>query len=224
LANPRGAGRKPLLTQQSIVDAALRLVDRDGLDALTIRSVAAELGVKSASLYWHFPSKETLLDRLADEVLSGLAPTAARPDWRATLRDGALALFRHLRARRDAARLRAGRLVTGPNTLRLMEAGLSVFVGAGFSPRAAAFASHALHIYVLGSVIFAEAPLSAIEAEGATAAEAREAARRALEVLPPTQFPTVTALAAPLTEGDAEARFLYGLDRFIDGIAAGAHP
>ena len=219
LGNPRGAGRKALISQESIVEASMRLLERDGLEALTIRNVAAELGVKSASLYWHFTSKEALIDRLADEVLEGLPQVPAAPTWRETLRLRALALFRHLASRRDAARLRAGRLVTGPNTLRWMEAGLSVFRGAGFSPEAAAFASHALHVYAVGSAIFATTPLSALEAEGGAASEALAAARHTFESLPANTFPNIVALSAPLTEGGPEARFLYGLDALIDGIA-----
>jgi TetR/AcrR family tetracycline transcriptional repressor len=216
--NPRGAGRKPLLSQTAIVAAAMRLIEREGLDALTIRNVASELGVKSASLYWHFPSKEALVDRLADEVLEGLAPTPPRDDWRDDLRVGALALFRHLRARRDSARLRAGRLVTGPNTLRWMEAGLVVFRRAGLSDTDAAYASHAVHVFTLGSVIFAASPLSADHTRGGSAAAALAAARGAFQALEPTRYPNIVELAAPLTEGDAETRFLYGLDCLIAGM------
>ena len=69
LGNPRGAGRKALISQESIVEASMRLLERDGLEALTIRNVAAELGVKSASLYWHFTSKEALIDGIARSSL-----------------------------------------------------------------------------------------------------------------------------------------------------------
>ena len=86
--------------------------------------------------------------------------------------------------------------------------------------RDAAFASHALHVYIQGCVIFAQTPLSARAAAGAPANEALDAARVAFASLPPAHFPNLVALARPLTEGDADARFLYGLDCLIAGIAA----
>src|SRR5579864_3217812 len=185
----RRGGRKALLTREGIVAAAMRLVERQGYDALTIRNVAAELGVKSASLYWHFPTKEALVDRLADEVLADLEHAPPSDDWRRDLREGSLRLFRYLLSKRDAARLRAGRLLTGPHSLRLMEAGLGAFRRAGLSPRDAAFASHAVHVYVVGFVIFAVSPLSAVEADGASPEEALAAAHATFASLSPAAFP-----------------------------------
>ena len=214
-------GRKPLLTREAIVAAALRLLNRDGYDALTIRALAAELGVKSASLYWHFPTKDALVDQLADELLADLDLTEPpSADWRADLRERSFLFYRHLLSKRDAGRLRAGRLLTGPNTLRWMERGLALFRRAGLDGRDAAFASHALHVYVQGFVIFAQAPLSARAAEGAPDDEALGAARAVFASLPTAAFPNIVVLAGPLTEGDTDARFLYGLDCMIDGIAA----
>ena len=216
-------GRKPLLTSESIVSAAAGLLEREGLDALTIRNVAAALGVKSASLYWHFPTKEALIDRLADEILADLDPRGpATDDWRADLRERSFRFYKYLLSRRDAGRLRAGRLLTGPNTLRWMEQGLAFFRRAGLDGRDAAFASHALHVYIQGFIIFAQSPLSARAANGGSPEQALEAARATYAALPPDAFPNLTALAWPRTEGATYARFLYGLDCMLDGIAARA--
>ena len=212
----RRRGRKPRLSQPLIVGAAMRVLARDGLDGLTIRGIAAELGVKSASLYWHFPTRDALVDRLADELIAGL-PTerATTADWRTSLRDGSCELFRRLTSVRDAARVRSGRLVTGPNTLRWMEAGLDLFRRAGLNEVAAAYASHAVHVYTVGFVLFTAAPLSA----GASREAALSAARGAFAGLERATYPNLVAMAGPLTEGAPETRFLYGLDRLIDGIA-----
>jgi TetR/AcrR family tetracycline transcriptional repressor len=216
-------GRKPLLTGAAIVAGAMRVLEREGFDALSIRNVAAELGVKSASLYWHFPTKEALLDQMADEMLADFnIDGPAREDWRDELRERSFRYFKHLLSKRDSGRLRAGRLLTGPNTLRWMERGLAVFRRAGLDARDAAFASHALHVYIQGFVIFATAPLSAAEAEGAPTGKALADARAVFASLPAAAFPNVVAMAGALTSGDADARFLYGLDCLIAGIAAGA--
>ena len=221
---PGRPGRKPLLSQQAIVAAALRVLARDGLAAVTVRNVAAELAVKSASLYWHFSTKEALLDRLADEMLADLDPGGPPlNDWRADLRERSFRLYRHLLAKRDAGRLRAGRLLTGPNTLRWMERGLGAFRRAGLDGEDAAFASHALNIYIQGAVIFAQSPLSAHAAGGVSPADTLAATRMLFAELPAADFPNIVALAGPLTEGGAYTRFLYGLDCMLDGIAARAH-
>jgi TetR/AcrR family tetracycline transcriptional repressor len=212
-------GRKPTLSPQAIVAAALRVLERDGYEGLTIRGVAAELGVKSASLYWHFATKEQLIDQLSDEVLAGLEAPSPSGDWRQDLRERALVLYRRLTETPGAARLRAGRLVTGPNTLRWMEQGLAIFRRAGLTPFDAAFTSHATHIYIVGAALFAVTPLSAVSADGGSRRAALAAARETFSSLPAETFPNLTSFAEPLTEGGHEARFLYGLDRMIAGIA-----
>lgn len=219
----RGVGQKLGLSRPQIVAAAMRVLQREGYDALTIRNVASELGVKSASLYWHFATKDELADQLADEILADFDPgEAGKASWQEDLRGGSLRYFQHLMSKRDAGRLRAGRLVTGPHTLRWMERGLSVFRRAGLAPLEVAFASHAVHVYIQGFVIFASSPLSAAEASGVSADAARAAARSVFADLPAETYPNVRALAGPLTEGRGEERFLFGLDCLIAGIAARA--
>jgi TetR/AcrR family tetracycline transcriptional repressor len=215
---PPQTRRRRRLTREAIVAAAADLLQREGFEAVTIRNVAAALGVKSASLYWHVPTKGALEDLLADELLAGHVQRQPSGDWRADLRAGSLNLLRHLLARRDAGRVLAGRLVAGPNTLRWMEDGLGPFRAAGLSDRDAAFASHALHVYVVGFVIFQGADLSGAATEGRPRAEVLAGARDLFANLPADEFPNVRALAADLTAGDAEGRFLFGVDCFIDGL------
>lgn len=210
--------QRPGITRVHIVTAAMAVLQRDGYDALTIRNVATELGVKSASLYWHFRTKEELEDLLADEVLSDFKLPPPRDDWRDELRDSSLRLFKHLLSKRDASRLRAGRLLTGPNTLRWMERGLQTFRRAGLDNRGVAYASHAVHVYIQGFVTFASSRLSATQADGATPGEILNSTRATFASLPADIYPNIVALAEPLTEGDRDRRFLFGLDCLIAGI------
>jgi TetR/AcrR family tetracycline transcriptional repressor len=197
----------------------MRILERDGYNALTTRNLADELGVKSASLYWHFRTKEELEDLLADEELADFDVEGwSRDDWQEELREGAFRLFKHLLAKRDAGRLCAGRLATGPNTLRWMERGLGIFRRAGLNAHDAAFASHAVHVYIQGFVIFTLAPLSSLQAKGLSRREVVNATKRTLARLPVATYPNVVALADALTERDAEGRFLFGLDCLIAGI------
>src|SRR5215472_14462241 len=97
---------KPRLTRSEIVAAAVRVLERRGHAELTIRNVASELGVKSASLYWHFETKEELEDELADALLADLKPSqAVSVEWRQELRDSAIRFYRHLKSKRDVSLL-----------------------------------------------------------------------------------------------------------------------
>jgi|SRR5690348_5019176 TetR/AcrR family tetracycline transcriptional repressor len=212
------ARRKRNLTLQQIVEAAASLLQRRGYDALTIRNVAELLGVKSASLYWHFKTKDDLEERLADEMFADLIPAEPTDDWRMDLRNGSLRLRAHLLSKRDAGRILAGRLGAGPNRLRQMEAGLGPFLRAGLDARGAAFASHAVHVYVQGFVIFETSPLAAAERKGKSRRRVLDDTRRTLAKLSKSAFPNITALADALTIPDGEGRFLYGLDCLIAGI------
>ena len=219
LKNQKQRGKRDL-TRGKIVAASLRVLEHRGYGALTIRNVAAELGVKSASLYWHFRTKEELEDELADELLAGLkSDDKPEKSWRDELRELATRFYRHLKSKRDASALLAGRFVTGPNALYWMERGLRIFRRAGLSDREAAFASHAVRVYVQGFVTFENGPLSALQARGASHARILSATRKKLAALPVSEFPNVVALAAALTEPDDGERFLFGLDLLIAGLA-----
>ena len=96
------------LDRAAIVDAALGLLDRDGVDGLSTRKLAAELGIRGPSLYWHFKNKRELLDHIAERLFRE-APPPPRPvearefDRRAWLEAGARGLRRAALAYRDGA-------------------------------------------------------------------------------------------------------------------------
>src|SRR6266545_4694662 len=73
---PMGGSRRPGLTRQTMIETALLLLDEVGLDGLTVRRLAAELGVQSPSLYWHIRTKQELLDGMADTIVqaAGMGP------------------------------------------------------------------------------------------------------------------------------------------------------
>src|SRR3954447_26491116 len=105
------------LTRELIVDAALALLERDGLQGLSMRRLAAELGTGAASLYWHVGDKEELLSLLLDRIVGEAEmPEPGRDDWREQVKESARAARRLLTSRRDAAQLSMGRIPTGPNS------------------------------------------------------------------------------------------------------------
>ena len=93
------------LTRERLVEAALALIDDDGLDALSMRALADRLQVKAASLYWHVRDRNELLELLADEILQSVSRPRTRPTWRETVKAVAGALHRGLAAHRDASRI-----------------------------------------------------------------------------------------------------------------------
>ncbi|TDD67442.1 TetR/AcrR family transcriptional regulator [Actinomadura darangshiensis] len=79
---PRG-GRRPKLTREAIVETAIKVADAEGLDAVSIRRIAGELGVRAMSLYTHIDAKEDLLDLMVDEVAEEVLVKGELPDgWR----------------------------------------------------------------------------------------------------------------------------------------------
>ena len=182
---PRAGSEQTALTQDALVQAALVVLERDGLDALSMRRVAAELGLQAASLYWHVRNKEELLELLADAALAGMDLSATAGTWREQAWVLAHRYRALLKSRRDVPRLIAGRFVVGRHASTMMEHVLGVFREAGFSPGGAAAAMYLLSVtYVQGFVLQEMNPMRAVEALGGTPAEAMEAVSAELAGLP----------------------------------------
>lgn len=123
---------RPPLDRAAIVSAALKLLDEVGLDQLSTRRLAAELGVKGPSLYWHFRNMAELRDLMADQLLNDALPSPdAYDDWKAWLAEGARAYRRAALSHRDGARILAAARPTearranrfAPNVARLQREG-----------------------------------------------------------------------------------------------------
>jgi AcrR family transcriptional regulator len=145
------------LDRQSVVRAALRLLDQVGLDGLTVRRLARELDVQAPALYWHFKNKQELLDELATAVFvdaireSGLpSKDATWPEW--TLEFGKW-LRRILLRHRDGARMLSGRYLTDHTLFETMEVALRKLTDAGFSLRDATQGLNTIYCYVVGFAI-----------------------------------------------------------------------
>jgi len=151
--NPSPAAvERPTLDRETILRAALDLMELVGLDGLSTRRLAAELGVKGPSLYWHFRTMGELRDHMADLLLAEVIPPPA-DDWRAWLAEGARAVRRAALSRRDAARLLAGARPTAAGRAARTRANLARLEAAGFGPEQARAAFLSLAHYALGSAL-----------------------------------------------------------------------
>ncbi|MFF7245298.1 TetR/AcrR family transcriptional regulator [Embleya sp. NPDC008237] len=216
-----GVQRRPAVTLDALVRAGLVVLERDGLDALSMRSVAAELGVRAPSLYWHVRDKEELLDLLADGLL-GIGVPALPPirgDWRVELRELAWAFRAFLNRRRDSVRVLMGRFPAGPGMAAVMEHQLAMLDRAGFGRQDAAYITYGLSTLVTGFVYGEQRPISAAVVAGVPVREAVTAIGDTIAAFPADTYPHLVATARELTGPHIDDRFEFVLERFLDGLA-----
>jgi AcrR family transcriptional regulator len=215
----RRPGPTQPLSRDRVLRAALAVLDRDGLDAVSMRRVGAELGVAGMSLYHHVADKAALLDGVFEAILAEMAPPRRTRHWRAALTDRALALRDVLRAHPHALPLFATRPAVTPASLVHVERVLAVLRAAGFGPRAALTAFQVVLALVVGHTLGAHGP----SAGGAPP-------RPAYADLDPRAFPRVREAAPLLATIDPDRELAAGLRALLAGLsprdatAAGSAP
>jgi AcrR family transcriptional regulator len=200
------------LSREQVARAALELLDRHGLEALSMRRLADRLGVGTMTLYGYFKGKDDLLDAVIDAAVADREQIQLEGPWQDQLRTLMRATRRALGRHPSLVKVRAERPVLRPEALRFAEAGLTILRGAGFGRTEAARAFRLLFTYVFGYVSFSPEQ---------TADEARRQSKAATARLPRDQYPTLTDTADELADAMAgDATFDFGLDRIIDGFEA----
>jgi AcrR family transcriptional regulator len=221
----RKAGRPRTLDRETVVDAAMRVLDAEGLDAVTIRRVADELGTSGTALYTYVRNKEELVDLLVDRVIGEIDIDAVDPElpWQEQVRLLARAMRAMFARHRDIARATLGRIPQGERALVLMDATLGRLRAGGLPEDAIAYGSDMLALYV-GSIAFEESIWAGQGLTDDDAVAFVAGLRSYFESLPQDRFPNLVALAGPLTAGDAHGndRFEFGLDVIIAGLEARA--
>ncbi|HEY2094834.1 MAG TPA: TetR/AcrR family transcriptional regulator C-terminal domain-containing protein [Pseudonocardia sp.] len=223
-------GTKPdrgRLDRDTVVARALALVDAEGLEALTIRRLAVDLGVTPMALYWHFRNKDELLDALVEHLL-GTVRLPALPavpavlavggrDWAEQLHAALTAFAAALRPHPAIAPLIQARVLFSAPGLALAERALGLLREGGFTAEQAA----QIGGYLVGAVV------TLVVAEPGVSAEpdlelrdshtrARQAALRSLS---PSDYPNVIACAEPLTFcANGDAYFAQGIDLLVAGV------
>jgi AcrR family transcriptional regulator len=214
----RSAPRVPL-TREAILDAAARVLEKDGVDAFSMRRVAEELRTGPASLYWHVRNKEELLqllfERFNDEIELP-EPDPAR--WQEQLKILGRQVRAVARRHRDYARISLGRVPSGPSLALFAEWLFQLLEPVGVPDQVIAYCGDLFSLYV-GAYAFEESlgPPSPT-GEPLTAQQIAAMFREYLESLPAAQFPHVHRAAGLLFGGDADERFEFGMDVLVRGI------
>jgi AcrR family transcriptional regulator len=211
-------GRRRQLTREAITEAALELVDAEGLDALSMRNVAERLGVQASALYGHVSGKQELIQLMLDHVAREIEVPDPDPEhWQEQVKEFARAARRALGAHRDLAGASLANIPTGPNMLGLIDRLLALLSASGLSRQAVAYAADLLPQFVTASVYEESLFVQRLEHEPAYF-EQLEAYFRAA---PADRFPALADLVTEMMGGDGpDERFEFGLDVIVQGLAA----
>jgi AcrR family transcriptional regulator len=213
---------QPALSREQIVRAAIALADAEGLKALSMRRVAARLGVGTMSLYWHVPSKDDLLDLVRDKIMGEVElPPEPAGNWRADLR-----LIAH---QTRAAFLRhpwfgdilTGRPPLGPNTLHHVEFSLAAIDGLGLDLRSIVSVLATVDSYVYGFVRRELAEQETIRAMSSTEEDWQATlAPYVKSIFDSGDYPRLARFIFAEELRVSEEHFAFGLECILDGIAA----
>jgi AcrR family transcriptional regulator len=209
-----------------VLETAVGLAQRDGIEALTMRRLAAELGVGAMTLYHYVPNKEALLDGMVDIVFGEIELPSTGEDWQTALRRRAISTREALNRHRWAVGLMESRTTPGPNSLRLHNAVLACLREAGFSIETTIQAYSVQDAYIYGFAL-QEKSIPFDDAQGAAAVataqyeeyDELEAVRQLGELA--DAFPYLAEVVAGHVAKvgyDFDSSFEYGLDLILQAL------
>jgi AcrR family transcriptional regulator len=217
-SHPRSTRDRPAktpLSEAAVVDAALTILATEGLDAVTMRRVAAALDTGPASLYVYVSGREALLAAILDRVTESIALEPPDP---ARWRDQLHALLQRMRVALVAhPGLAALTLADPPTTeaiLRVAENLLGILMAGGIDAQDAAWATDIFTLLVTAVAIEDDVR----RGRGADLSGQVEQLRETFAVLPPDRFPLIVAHATQMVAGDSDQRFRWGVDVVIAGL------
>jgi AcrR family transcriptional regulator len=200
--------RRARISRERIVEAAIGLADREGMGALTMAKVGAELGVEAMSLYNHFPSKGALLDGIADALVASVEVPEGHESWEDFLRKSLRSVRRLALEHPDLFPLVLDRAPDLLAEARLIEAYLGLMRTAGFSGEQAMVALQVLSNFTIGYAL-SEIRGFALE-PGRSGLSARD--------LSPGEFPEIRAMASYFESVDRSVEFEAGLNLALTGL------
>jgi AcrR family transcriptional regulator len=208
--------RREPITSEAITEAALRVLDNEGLDGFSMRRIAEELDTGAASLYWHVGSKDGLLDLIFDRVIGEVQVPDPQPRrWREQLKEVARSLRAVAKRHRDLIRVSLGRIPTGPNALSCTERVLAILRTGGL-PDDLAVSAYLLLISTVNGFTLDELGNAG---QAGPLPPSADAVGSYLASLPADRFPNIAATAEHFADAGQDQRFELLLDLFVDGLA-----
>ena len=198
---------------ERIVSTALQIVDEEGADALSMRTLAHRLGSGTATLYRHFDNRAALIAHVVDRMFGAVELNGDELHamaWQQALRTAAHTMFDALSRHQNAARLMVEQVPLGPKAMAVRERCVAVLLDSGFPPRPAAQAYATLARYVLGFAVQVNRHEGAGQAEDAQAAAV-------FQSVDPDLFPATLTVASEIPV-PIEEEFSFGLELLLSGL------
>lgn len=207
--------RRTTLTREAITDAALRMVDAEGMDGLSMRKLAEQLGRHPSALYAHVSGRAELLQLLIDRVAAELHVPDPEPSrWQEQVKEVMRAMHASFLSHRDLAVASLASFPTGPAALTAMDRLLAILLAGGLPRRVAAHAADLLVLYVT-AIAYEEVLLTLRDPEYFEQMDAY------FHALPAERFPTFAGMVDLFVgEDDSAERFEFGLDALMRGLSA----
>ena len=208
---------RPQLSEESVLRTAVTLADRHGIEWLSMRKLADELGVSAMSPYYYVPNKERLIDGMVDLVFGVIEPPSLELDWKTAMRRRAASTREALNRHRWAIGNMEGRGTHGPANLRLHDAVLGCLRAAGFSLELTVHAYSVQDAYIYGFVL-QETDMSPESADD-FAVVAQQQMETYKDVL--ADYPHLVEVVGGYVakEGyDYATEFLFGLDLILESL------
>jgi AcrR family transcriptional regulator len=221
-SRPRSTRDRPAkspLSEDVILDTAMRILREEGLDAVTMRRLAAALDTGPASLYVYIRSRDELLNALFDRVGGMVALEEPDPaQWREQLHRLVDSLLAALEEHPGIARVAVANVPTGQNALRVADTLLGLLLAGGVKPRDAAWACDIVPLLVTAAAI----ETATHQERGHEPEHLVDHLQGVFTTLSPERFPHLARHAQDLVSGDGDERFHFGIDTFLDGLVARA--
>jgi AcrR family transcriptional regulator len=211
--------RRDPITVEAITEAAIKILDSEGLEGLSMRRVADALNTGPASLYWHVGNKDGLLDLIFDEIIGEMDVPAPQGDrWKEQLKEIALSQRATILRHRDLVAISMGRIPMGPHALGYTERVVGV-LRAGGVPDDLAVSGYLLLFALVNGFTMDEMAEPVSPADDDPGVPSASAVSGYLASLPVDQFPNIVAAAPHFAQWDNDVQFAMLVDLYVDGLA-----
>jgi AcrR family transcriptional regulator len=218
---------RPALSREQIIRVALALADAEGIDAISIRRIAARLEVSAMALYWYIERKEDVLDLMIDAVYGEVpVPLPASADWRSHLQEIAVQTRAMMHRHPWFASLIGHRAVLGPNALKQTDYLLGIMSQLGFDMTTSVSILAMFNAYIVGFVL---GEMGEAEAQRRTGLNEEEWQQQVApyvqeQIIASGRYPHLARSLVESKERPSNEMFIFGLTRLLEGITAYAVP